>query len=63
MQDVEKAPSIHLQNLVPNLPTSRDNTVTWAVCKTLTYARGFRSLTPGLLLAGLSRSPRFREVM
>lgn len=28
MQDAEKAPPVHLQNLVPNLP--RPRTVTWA---------------------------------
>ena len=64
MQDVEKAPPIHLQNLVPNLPSPQHNTVTWAVCGTLTHARGFRVQIAIFLLGSLGkRSPRLRQAM
>lgn len=46
VQDVEKALSVHLQNLVPNLPRPPNNTVTWAARRTPTHARGFRALMP-----------------
>lgn len=64
VQDVEEALPIHLQNLVPNLPRPPHNTVTWAIDRTRTHARGFRAVISILSLVSLPRRPpRLREVM